>query len=140
VFRLGIKRTEVFVFEESDISLERLTTLLRSQRKSWGLNEEVIERSVSTTTQVIHHLQDAHLILGSSVKIIVSYDQVDLAININYQGTLLSLPNVGLKKRVFVEEEAFAYGLADFLTGVYPDRMEFSSKGKDANIHLYFST
>jgi NCS2 family nucleobase:cation symporter-2 len=40
---------------------------------------------------------------------------------------------------VFVEEEAFAYGLADFLTGVYPDRMELSSKEKDANIRLYFS-
>jgi xanthine permease XanP len=138
IFRIGIKRTQVFVFDESDISLDRLTKFLQSQRKSWGLSEEVIERSVSTTTQIIHHLQEAHLILGS-VKILVSYDQVDLVINIDYQGTLLSLPNVGQKKRVFVEEEAFAYGLADFLTGVYPDRMELSSKEKDANIRLYFS-
>jgi NCS2 family nucleobase:cation symporter-2 len=138
IFRIGIKRTQVFVFDESDISLDGLTKFLQSQRKSWGLSEEVIERSVFTTTQVIHHLQEAHLILGS-VKILVSYDQVDLVINIDYQGTLLSLPNVGQKKRVFVEEEAFAYGLADFLTGVYPDRMELSSKEKDANIRLYFS-
>ncbi|HWP90590.1 MAG TPA: solute carrier family 23 protein [Thermodesulfobacteriota bacterium] len=138
LFRIGIRRTQVFVFEESDISLERLTKFLQAQKKSWGLSEEVIERSVSTTTQVVHHLQEVHLILGS-VKILVSYDQVDLVINIEYQGTLLSLPNVGQKKRVFVEEEAFAYGLADFLTGVYPDRMELSSKGKNANIRLYFS-
>ncbi len=138
IFRIGIKRTQVFVFEESDISLEGLTKFLHAQKKSWGLSDEVIERSISTTTQIIHHLQEAHLILGP-VKILVSYDQVDLVINIDYQGTLLSLPNVGQKKRVFVEEEAFAYGLADFLTGVYPDRMELSSKEKDANIRLYFS-
>src|SRR3989304_3523752 len=139
IFRIGIKRTEVLVFDESGISLERLTNFLRSKGKPWGLTEDVTDRSISTTNQVIHHLQDAHLILGAA-KIIVSYDQVDLIININYEGTILSLPNVGIKQRVFVEEEAFAYGLADFLTGVYPDRMEFSSKGKDANIRLYFST
>jgi len=139
IFRIGIKRTEVLVFDESGISLERLTNFLRSKGKPWGLTEDVTDRSISTTNQVIHHLQDAHLILGAA-KIIVSYDQVDLITNINYEGTILSLPNVGIKQRVFVEEEAFAYGLADFLTGVYPDRMEFSSKGKDANIRLYFST
>ncbi len=139
IFRIGIKRTEILVFDESGISLERLTTFLSSKGKSWGLTEELIERSISTTTQVIHHLQDANLILGA-VKIVVSYDQVDLVINIDYKGTLLSLPNVGQKRSVFVEEEGFAYGLADFLTGVYPDRMEFSSKEKDARIRLYFGT
>jgi NCS2 family nucleobase:cation symporter-2 len=139
IFRVGIKRTQVFVFEQSDISLEKLANFLHSKGKPWGLDQEVIERSISTTTQVIHHLQEAHLILGT-VKITVSYDQVDLAINIDYRGTLLSLPNVGLKKTVFVEEEAFAYGLADFLTGVYPDRMELSATGKDSSIRLYFSS
>lgn len=74
------------------------------------------------------------------MKIVVSYDQVDLVINIDYKGSLLSLPNVGQRKSVFVEEKGFAYGLADFLTGVYPDRIGFSSKEKDARIRLYFGT
>ena len=53
-------------------------------------------------------------------------------------GTLLSLPNVGVRRRVFLEEEAFSYGLADFLTGVYPDRMESSAHGADVSIRLIF--
>jgi NCS2 family nucleobase:cation symporter-2 len=52
---------------------------------------------------------------------------------------LLPLPNVGVRKRFFfLEEESFSYGLADFLTGVYPDRMEARSEGQNAEIRLIF--
>ena len=56
-----------------------------------------------------------------------------------YQGALLALPNVGVRKHFFLEEESFSYGLADFLTGVYPDRMESHAEGQNAEIRLIFS-
>jgi xanthine permease XanP len=49
------------------------------------------------------------------------------------------LPNAGVRKHLFLEEEAFSYGLADFLTGVYPDRMEARTEGQNAEIRLIFS-
>ena len=70
----------------------------------------------------------------------VTYDDFTLVVAIDYTGTLLSLPNVGVRRRVFLEEEAFSFGLADFLTGVYPDRMEASARGTDVSIRLHFST
>ena len=75
---------------------------------------------------------------GSS-SVAMTYDDFDLTISIRYQGALLSLPNVGIRKHFFLEEEAFSYGLADFLTGVYPDRMEARSEGQHAEIELIFS-
>ena len=51
----------------------------------------------------------------------MTYNDFDLAISIRYQGTVRSLPNVGIRKHFFLEEELFSYRLADFLTGVYPD-------------------
>ena len=50
----------------------------------------------------------------------------------------MSLPNVGVKRGIFLEEESFSYGLADFLTGVYPDRMESSARGIHVTIRLHF--
>ena len=44
----------------------------------------------------------------------MTYNDFDLTISIRYQGVLLSLPNVGIRKRFFLEEESFSYGLADF--------------------------
>jgi xanthine/uracil permease len=61
-----------------------------------------------------------------------------LVVEITYEGVLLMLPNVGVRHRSFLEEESFSYGLADFLTGVYPDRMESSACGKLVTIRLYF--
>jgi len=97
-----------------------------------------MERSISTTTQVVGHLQDAHLIRGKS-KVTASYDEVALLIQIDYEGILLSLPNVGVKKNDFLEEEAFAYGLADFLTGVYPDRFDRSAQGTSVTLRFYYN-
>jgi len=61
-----------------------------------------------------------------------------LLIQIDYEGILLSLPNVGVKKN-FLEEEAFAYGLADFLTGVYPDRFDRSARGTSVTLRFYYN-
>lgn len=83
--------------------------------------------------------RSAHLIAGD-LKARISYDDFTLVVGLGYSGTLLSLPNVGVKRRVFLEEESFSYGLADFLTGVYPDRMESSAHGTDVSIRLYFTT
>ena len=76
--------------------------------------------------------------MTGSRSVTMTYNDVDLTISIQYQGALLSLPNVGIRKRFFLEEESFSYELADFLTGVYPDRMEARSAGQDAEIRLIF--
>jgi xanthine permease XanP len=86
----------------------------------------------------MQHLADADLIIGSpSVR--TTYNDFDLMISIRYRGALLSLPNVGVRKHFFLDEESFSYGLADFLTGVYPDRMESRASGEYAEIRLIFS-
>jgi NCS2 family nucleobase:cation symporter-2 len=74
------------------------------------------------------------------MSVVLSYDDFSLVIAVGYQGTLLSLPHVGIRKRSFLEEESFSYGLADFLTGAYPDRMESSAQGSDITIRMNFST
>ena len=56
------------------------------------------------------------------------------------RGSLLSLPDLTGMSRDFNEEESFSYGLTLFLSGVYADRVEASSKGRLARIRLYFAT
>jgi xanthine permease XanP len=77
--------------------------------------------------------------MTGSPSVTITYNDLDLAISIRYQGALLSLPNVGIRKHFFLEAESFSYGLADFLTGVYPDRMEARAVGENAQIRLIFS-
>jgi NCS2 family nucleobase:cation symporter-2 len=138
LFRIGIRRTEVFSFEGQDLSPEKFATFVRERGRAWNVSADVIERATSTAAQVIDHIETAHLVQGGA-RAVVSYDQDELLIEISYEGALLTLPNVGVKRKIFLEEESFSYGLADFLTGVYPDRMESSSRDSLASVRLYFS-
>ncbi len=138
LFRIGIRRHDAFVFEGQDLQMDKFDVFLQTRGKSWSVSADVIDRATSSTAQVIEHLAAAHLVQGG-LRAVVSYDELQLLIEITYDGSLLTLPNVGVRRRIFLEEESFSYGLADFLTGVYPDRMESSAKDNHVSIRLYFS-
>lgn len=139
IFRLGSKRKVDIALEASDRPQDDLSGRLLDRGRTWGVEQDVVARAISTTDQVLDHIQRAHLVAGD-LRARISYDDFNLVVVLEYTGTLLSLPNVGVRRRVFLEEEAFSFGLADFLTGVYPDRMESSARGTDVTIRLYFST
>ena len=138
IFRVGATRSATFEFEDSDLTAAEIERLLRARGKAWSVPSDIVDRAIGSTDQVMQHLVDADLIAGSP-SLTVTYNDFDLTISMRYQGALLSLPNVGIRKRIFLEEESFSYGLADFLTGVYPDRMEARAAGENAQIRLIFS-
>ncbi len=138
LFRLGARRTATFKLDQSDHSLDDLEGLLTARGNAWGIDAGTMDRAVSTTRQVLVHIEDANLISGN-IRAAITYNDVDLVVTLEYSGTLLNLPNVGVHRHIFFEEESFSYGLADFLTGVYPDRMESSAHGSDVTIRLIFA-
>lgn len=139
IFRLGSTRRAELEFEQFSRAQDDLSGLLHDRGTAWGVDGDVIKRAVETTDQVLDHIQRAHLVTGD-LKAQVSYDDLIMKVTLDYSGTLLSLPNVGVRRRVFLEEESFSYGLADFLTGVYPDRMESTAHDTEVSIRLFFST
>jgi NCS2 family nucleobase:cation symporter-2 len=138
IFRIGSKRTAKVGYEKIEHSVEDLPQLLEKQGKKWSVDQAVIARAISTTNQVLGHIHKAHLANGN-ISVDVSYDDFNFVIDICYQGTLLSLPHVGVKRGILMEEEAFSYGLADFLIGAYPDQMETFARGTDITIKLHFA-
>jgi NCS2 family nucleobase:cation symporter-2 len=139
LFRLGIRRHEAIVLAQSDDSLAALTTFLKERGKSWKIDPDVTQRAASSATQAFVHVRDAHLLEGP-ITLAASYDEVDLVVELRYEGRLLSLPDLRGLGRDFNEEESFSYGLTLFLSGVYADRVEASSAGRLAVVRLYFGT
>lgn len=140
IFRIGIKQKATLEFEGIEkISLNQVRDFIIQRGSGWDIDQELLERCVITATSVIKHLREANLILYG-IKITIVYDQIDLVIAINYRGDLLVLPFVGQQKEVLLEEESFAYGLGDFLTGVYPDRFEAKKVNEESIITFGFVT
>jgi NCS2 family nucleobase:cation symporter-2 len=137
IFRIGSRRTSKIQFEHAERPVTDLADLLEKQAETWNVEQEVVGRAISTTRQVLEHIERAHLV-DSDLTVVLRYDDFTFVVDIEYRGTLLSLPHVGIRKWSFLEEESFSYGLADFLTGAYPDRMESSAHGADITIKLHF--
>src|SRR6516165_8199810 len=108
VFRIGARRSVVFEFENSEAAVAEIDRLLRARGRAWSVAADVMDRAVQTTEQVIQHIADASLMIGSPL-VVMTYNDFDLTISIRYQGALLSLPNVGVRKHFFLEEESFSY-------------------------------
>nr|HAT8714509.1 xanthine/uracil/vitamin C permease [Legionella jordanis] len=139
LFRLGIRKQAVFSFgDEQESSAEKLKEFILARGKQWKIDSYHMERIALTIGSIMHHLLHGHLAI-SSINVILSYDQIDVAVKIQYEGDLLILPFVNQKKSSFLEEEAFSYGLSDFLIGVYPDKFERSMVDNKSEINLYFN-
>lgn len=139
VFRLGSKKMAALEVSQSEHPEENLAHLLHERGSAWGIEGDTISRAIESTAQVLDHIDRAHLMTGD-LRSQVTYDDFTLVVALTYSGTMLSLPSVGVRRTVFVEDDAFTYGLADFLTGVYPDRMESFAQGTIVTIRLYFQT
>jgi len=138
IFRIGARRSATFEVEDASASTADIERLFHARGRAWSVPSDIIDRAVGTTEQVLQHLGETELMTGSS-SVTMTYDDFDLTISMRYRGALPSFPYVGIRKHFFLEEESFSYGLADFLTGVYPDRMEARAAGENAEIRLIFS-
>ncbi len=140
LFRIGIKRKAMICIEDTSVSYEQAQRFMQKRGREWKVADETIDRAMTSTKEVFKHLYAANIVSAHDIKTTISYDQVDFLITINYEGELLQMPFVGKKRDVFLEEESFSYGLADFWTGVFPDKLEHATKGKLVEIKLYFNT
>lgn len=138
IFRIGSKKTATIAFENLEHPPAELVGLLEQQATNWYVDREIVDRAISSTQRLLEHLERAHLVKGD-LAMSLSFNDLNFVVSLQYKGSLLSLPHIGIRNRSFLEEESFSYGLADFLTGAYPDKMESSAKGDDITIRFYFS-
>ncbi|MGQ3888535.1 uracil-xanthine permease family protein [Legionella sp. CNM-1927-20] len=136
IFRLRIRKQAVLNFTE-DMSDKKLSRFILEQGKRWKIDKQIMERIALTTEAIIQHLHHSSL-ATDSINLILTYDQIDVIVEIQYHGDLLLLPFVNQKKSIFLEEESFSYGLSDFLIGVYPDKFERFTIKDMSYLKLYF--
>jgi NCS2 family nucleobase:cation symporter-2 len=139
-FLIGERRSEIMILEPGDgKALSRFDDKFRSQAKVWQLNPADVARAETSISELLRLIEEGgHA--DSPITATVSYDDLDLAIRLNYKGTL---PYVASEQRLpskMVEEQIFAVGLSGFLSSVFPDRLNSQQKDGTCEISLYFQT
>jgi xanthine permease XanP len=139
-FLIGERRTEVMVLEPGDgKALSRFDDKFRAQAKLWQLNAADTGRAETSVSELVRLIEEGgHA--ESAITASVSYDDLDLAIKLSYQGTLPYVASEQRLPRGMVEEQIFAVGLSGFLSSVFPDRLNSQQKDGACEISVYFQT
>jgi NCS2 family nucleobase:cation symporter-2 len=139
-FLIGERRTEVMVLEPGDgKALSRFDDKFRAQAKLWQLSAADTGRAETSISELLRLIEEGgHA--DSAITASVSYDDLDLAINLSYQGTLPYVASEQRLPRGMVEEQIFAVGLSGFLSSVFPDRLNSQQKDGTCEISVYFQT
>jgi xanthine permease XanP len=136
-FRIGATRRVTVTLEGAEGSLDQLERTLRGRATAWKLGAATLDRAVSTTRQLIGHLESAGLVRGPA-QVSLACDEAELTVTVSYTGAPLVLPHTAVHRRPLLEEQAFSYGLADALTGVHADRMTGRVRRDQVAITLSF--
>jgi xanthine permease XanP len=140
IFLIGERRIEVIVLEPDDgKTCSRFDDKFRAQAKLWQLNAADAERAGTSTNQLLRLIEDGGHVDGS-VTASVSYDDLDLTVELRYKGTLPFVASEQRTPRGMVEEQIFAAGLSGFLSSVFPDRLNSQQKENNCEISMTFQT
>jgi NCS2 family nucleobase:cation symporter-2 len=138
LFRIGIRRRASLRLADGSASLEEFLRILGERGRAWKIAPDVLSRATESAAEAVRELRAAG-ILEQTLAASISYDDVDLTVELAYEGSVLRTPERHLRRRNLVEEESFAYGLANFLTAVHPDRVSTRSDGRTAILRMDFS-
>ncbi len=140
LFLIGERRVQSVVVQSAGKdAVVQLEQLLKSKAKEWQLKPADLERAGHSIDELLRLIESGGHADGP-LRANLSYDDFDLIVSVNYDG---SLPYVASEQRLpagMVEEQIFAVGLSGFLSAVVPDRFDSSCDDGHCQITLYFQT
>lgn len=140
VFLIGERRTKTMILGTSDgKTFSHFSDEFRPQAKVWQLSVADADRAVNSMSELLRLIDEGGYADGL-ITTSISYDDLDLAIQLSYKG---KLPYIASEQRVpagMIEEQIFAAGLSGFLSSVFADRINSEQKDDNCKISMYFQT
>lgn len=138
LFRIGARHRDDLRLEGGTGTGDDFLKLIETRGKAWGAPAEVIERCRAGVAEFLQRLE------GSATRVVeakISYDDLDLAAELDCEGPHPTLPPtaVGKPHAGAHEEDHVTLGVASWHTGVLPDRVETRSDGALTRVRLVFN-
>ena len=135
-FRVGIRRRfEMTVPLTGDLG--GATASLRDMLMGWEVTAATQDRAVATLRQICRHLRD-HESSAGPVRLRAVFDEVDLTLDLTYQGSLAGLSLAGPRAVGEVDRLPFSEGMSGSWQCLCPDQGVGSQQGLECRIHLVF--
>jgi len=136
-FRIGISKHSVLEVEPNEDFNSKIFNFMDQRGTEWGARKEVIFNAASAMNEVMETIVASRLTKGKVV-MKMSFDELNLNIDINYQGAPFNIPEQQPTKDDIINDEKAISKLSAYLIHHYSDKVKLSnSKGK-TTVKLYF--
>jgi xanthine permease XanP len=137
IFRIGSRRTATLAVPALASSWEEADRWLRQQGRDWSVSGEDLLRASETIAAALGLIEKGHLADGP-VDIRISYDEIDLVLDLAYHGSLVDLPPQTAFPEDYGEKMPFARGLVGAWRCVPLTPVAQKSEGASCHIRLTF--
>jgi len=137
IFRIGIAKSQTIELEPGVDSSEKIITFMEKTGSLWGARREVIYRAISVINEFLESVTALKLTKGN-LKVVVSFDEFNLDVNILYDGVLIDFPEERPSEDELLKGENAFIKLSGFIIRSQVDKVKSSIKNDKCNIHFHF--
>jgi NCS2 family nucleobase:cation symporter-2 len=137
LMRIGISSRSSLVLHPGQSSSEEVFTFMEKQGGTWGARREVIMNAAGVLNEALESVTALNLARGP-LQVEARFDELNLDIDIVYEGALLQLPKSPPSPEELLREDDAVGNLSGFLIRRQVDRVRSSAKDGHCRIHLHF--
>lgn len=138
LLRIGISKQALFkLYPDQDFS-DEIFTGMEKQGGRWGARRDVIFKASVAMNELMELLTSTALLSGRKVIMKVSFDELNLEVDVSYEGEKFTIPEDRPKPSALLETPESHVLLAGYLVGKHADKITISSKGNHQHIRLHF--
>ncbi len=137
IMRIGISNKASLVLQPGQHSSNDVFAFVEKQGGLWGARREIITKASGALTETLETVSSLDL-AKSPLDVEMKFDELNLDIDINYEGSLLPLPMTPPSPDELLEDEAAIGKLSGFLIRQRVDKVSSSVKDGQCNIHFHY--
>ena len=137
IFRLGMRRTERFTVESTQLDQVAVEAFMEAQGAIWGARRDVIDRARFNLVQSIETITLSCHPEGP-LTIDASFDEFNLDVRVSYMGPPLELPEKRPTNDEIMESEEGERRLAGFMLRRHADRVSATYRSGRSTVVFHF--
>jgi xanthine permease XanP len=137
IMRIGISSRASLVLQPGQRSSEEVFTFMEKQGGAWGARRDVIRNAAGVLNEAVESIAGLNLAKGP-LQVEAKFDELNLDIDIDYEGALLPLPKAPPSPEELLQDDAALGNLSGFLIQRQVDKVRSSVKDGHCRIHLHF--
>jgi NCS2 family nucleobase:cation symporter-2 len=137
LFRIGVKRKASFTIENAQSGPQAVENFFSKQGGAWGARPDIVKRATFGVIQLVEAVAENCEQHGPMV-VMASFDEFNLDVRLDYQGTLLEFPDRRPSDREIRDSDEGVRRLAGFMLRRNADRIRSEVSNGKSIVHFHF--